>query len=426
MNQENRTIRKKNKRKNHFFTALLVGMIAILFIAFLSVQNGSLKTATVMVETVEDKVTAEGVLAFEEELFTSDSDGEALFVYPDGQRIVSKVKIATVYQGSIDEKTKEKLLIANNNIKQSETRLNNKVNMPSDPAMAKKEISSIANSVAVETDALDYSNVYQYKNDIISRVDYIHSKSGNESLEAKNIQQLKAQIAEIENSIQYAKKQYYNTQTGIFSTKIDGFENLIHHQNVKNISAKDLASVLKADPEISSGVTAGVPFCKVINNYRWYISGLFPSEKIEQLKSGSSVKIRIPGLSAVAVKGTVVSISEPENNRCAVVISSTEHIEGLFESRLMQFELIKQECSGFRIPTQAITELDGEEGVFVIRSGVAKFRPVHKVYEEKNFVLSETDAESELGNASGLVLYDLVILEPEKVYEDKIIKDYAT
>ncbi len=426
MNQENRNVRKQNRKKNHFFTALLVGIITILLIAFLSLQNGSLKTATAMVETVEDKMTTQGVLAFEEELFTSDSDGEALFVYPDGQRIVSKVKIATVYQGSIDEDTKEKLLIANNNIKQSETRLSNKVNMPSDPAMAKKEISQISNSVAVETDALDYSNVYQYKNDIISRIDYINLQSGKESLESKNIQQLKAEIAEIEHSINYAKKQYYNTQTGIFSTKIDGFENLIHHKNVQDITVADLDAILKTKPEMKSGVAAEVPFCKVINNFKWYISGLFSVEELAELKSGSSVKIRIPGLSAVAVKGTVVSISEPENDRCAVVISSTEHIDGLFESRMMQFELIKQECSGFRIPREAITTIDGEEGVFVIRSGVAKFRPIQKVYEEKNFVLSENDAAAELGNSAGIVLYDLVILEPENVYEDKIIKDYAT
>ena len=156
-----------------------------------------------MLDSVEDKISKAGILAFDEELFTSSSDGEALFMYPDGQRIVSKVKIATVYKGSIDAATKDKLMVANNNIKQSETRLNNKVNMPSDPAMAKKEVSTISNSLAVETDEFDYSNVYKYKNDIISRIDYINAQSGKESLETKNIEQLKNEISAIENSISY-------------------------------------------------------------------------------------------------------------------------------------------------------------------------------------------------------------------------------
>lgn len=425
-NQANNNVRKKNRKKNRFFVVLLLGIAAIFLISFLSLQNGSLKTSTAMLDHVEDKLTKEGILAFDEELFTSDGDGEALFMYPDGQRIVSKVKIATVYKGSIDAATKEKLMVANNNIKQSETRLNNKVNMPSDPAMAKKEISTISNSLAAETDEFDYSNVYKYKNDIISRIDYINAQSGSESLETKNIEQLKNEIAAIENSINYEKKQYYNTQTGIFSTKIDGFENVIHHKNVKDLKVSDLKTIMAMKPQNKSGVAANQPFCKVINNFRWYISGIFTQEELDQLKVGSTVKIRIPGLSAVAVNGTVFSISEPEDGNCAVTIRSADYIEGLFEARNMEFELIKEECSGFRVPRQALTTVNGEEGVFVIRSGVAKFRPVQKVYEDKNFILSEKKASSEAGDSSGIVLYDLIILEPEKVYEDKIIKGYST
>ena len=238
-NQANKNVRKKNRKKNQFFVVLLLGIAAIFLISFLSLQNGSLKTSTAMLDSVEDKISKAGILAFDEELFTSSSDGEALFMYPDGQRIVSKVKIATVYKGSIDAATKDKLMVANNNIKQSETRLNNKVNMPSDPAMAKKEVSTISNSLAVETDEFDYSNVYKYKNDIISRIDYINAQSGKESLETKNIEQLKNEISAIENSISYEKKQYYNTQTGIFSTKIDGFENAINHKNVKDLRSEE-------------------------------------------------------------------------------------------------------------------------------------------------------------------------------------------
>jgi hypothetical protein len=425
-NQANKNVRKKNRKKNQFFVVLLLGIAAIFLISFLSLQNGSLKTSTAMLDSVEDKISKAGILAFDEELFTSSSDGEALFMYPDGQRIVSKVKIATVYKGSIDAATKDKLMVANNNIKQSETRLNNKVNMPSDPAMAKKEVSTISNSLAVETDEFDYSNVYKYKNDIISRIDYINAQSGKESLETKNIEQLKNEISAIENSISYEKKQYYNTQTGIFSTKIDGFENVINHKNVKDLKASDLKSIMSMKPETKSGVVANQPFCKVINNFRWYISGIFTQEELGQLKVGSSVKIRIPGLSAVAVRGTISSISEPEDEKYAVTISSADYIEGLFEARNVEFELIKKDCSGFRIPQQALTIVDGEEGVFVIRSGVAKFRPVKKVYEDKNFILSEKEASSEVGDSSGIVLYDLIILEPEKVYEDKIIKGYST
>ena len=123
---------------------------------------------------------------------------------------------------------------------------------------------------------------------------------------------------------------------------------------------------------------------------------------------------------------SISSISEPEDEKYAVTISSADYIEGLFEARNVEFELIKKDCSGFRIPQQALTIVDGEEGVFVIRSGVAKFRPVKKVYEDKNFILSEKEASSEVGDSSGIVLYDLIILEPEKVYEDKIIKGYST
>lgn len=425
-NQANRKVRKNNRKKNQFFIVLLLGISAIFLISFLSLQNGSLKTSTAMIESVEDKLSKEGILSFDEELFLSPNDGEALFMYPDGQRIVSKVKIATVYKGSIDAATKEKLMVANNNIKQSETRLNNKVNMPSDPAMARKEVSTISGSLAVETDEFDYSNVYRYKNDIISRIDYINAQSGKESLETKNIEQLKNEISAIENSINYEKKQYYNTQTGIFSTKIDGFENVITSDSAQTIKVSDLKSILAMKPEAKSGVVANQPFCKVINNFTWCVSGIFTQEELGELKAGSSVKIRIPGLSATAVNAVIAFVSEPEDDQYAVTIRSADYIEGLFEARNVEFELIKKDCSGFRIPQQALTTIDGQEGVFVIRSGVAKFRPVKKIYEEKNFILSEKQASSETGDSSGIVLYDLIILEPQKVYEDKIIKGYST
>ncbi|MBQ4109778.1 MAG: hypothetical protein IJC74_02725 [Clostridia bacterium] len=414
--------KKKTKNKIKADNRFAVFVLVALFLIIVFAGRNTASTVTVTAENVESTVMGKGILTYNEEVHYSEAPGEVLYPYNNGSRVLQGKKIATQYVGEVDDETKEQLRIANEKLAASEFLNNYKSVVTDDIITLKKERKKTIAKIARSSAEGNYAEVGELKKELeifnskIQEVESgVVSDSGAES--AKN------NIQYIENKFGGSKIEFYSKQSGIFSKDIDGLEGVFTPETANSISVVDFNELMN---KLESGKGESNAVCKIINNYEWYVSALVNYEDIKDIKPGEEsayVKLRITSKSDEAVEAVVTHISPPgENEMCVVTVKSTKYLDNLFDSRTVDFEIIKKEYQGLKVPADSIYEKDGVRGVLVIKDSVARFVPVDVLYEEKSFAVVKNGSTTIGSSTEELVLYDLVIRNYKRISEGSIVK----
>ncbi len=390
--------------------AVLVGGISMYYIS-----THTAKTVTVYKETVENKITSTGLICADQTLIKAENDGVALYNCREGKLILPYVKIATVYSGELSEESKEKLRAINDKIVFAEANDSSGKNIVGDVASINRDINNSIHEIITQTNENNFENVYKIKNEIMAYNKKLMELKGVK-VEIKE-ENLNDEIYKIEAGMNSGKKEYVSPVNGMFSTKITPWDELLTPSDITGLTVKAYNSLLKEDEKEENGVQAGKPFCKIVNNYEWYVVSKFSVKDIEDLEVGEKVEIRVTTNSDRKVEGTVNYISEAQNNEAVVVIKSTKHLDNIWTSGKVDFELIKNTKTGFKVPQSALMERDGKKGVYAVKDSLYKYIEVETVIYDGDYVLLKDktlDGESQKNN---IILYDYVVINPEKVRE---------
>ena len=390
--------------------AVLIGGISMYYIS-----THSANTVTVYKETVENKIKATGIVCTDQQLIKAEGDGVALYNCREGKLILPYVKIATVYSGEISEETGNKLRAINDKIVFAEANEKLGKNIVGDVTSINRDINNTIYTIITETNESNYENVYKLKNEILAYNKKLMELKGVK-VEIKE-ENLNDEINKIEAEMTGGKKVYTSPVNGMFSTKITPWDELITPESIMSLTVKDFDELLKHKEEEKSGVTLGEPFCKIINNYEWYVVSKFSMEDIEDLQVGKTIEIRVTSNSDRKVEGTVSYISETDDKEAVIVIKSTKHLDNIWTSGKIEFELIKNTKTGFKVPKSALMERDGKKGVYAVKDSLYKYIEVEPlIYDGEYVILKDKTLDGE-SQRTNIILYDYVVINPEKVRE---------
>ena len=389
---------------------VLVGGVSMYYIS-----THTAKTVTVYKETVENKIKSTGIICTDQTLIKSESDGVALYNCREGKLILPYIKIATVYTGEISEESKEKLRAVNDKIVFAEANDKQGKNIVGDVTSINRDINNSIHEIITTTNENSYENVYKLKNEIIAYNKKLMELKGVK-VEIKE-ENLNEEINKIESGMNSGKKEYLSPVNGMFSTKITPWDELINPENIMTLTVKDYNKLLKEQISEESGVQAGKPFCKIINNYEWYLVSKFPAKEIGDLSVGKSVEIRVTTNSDRKVEGTIQYISEEDGKELVVVIKSTKNLDNIWTSGKVDFELIKNTKTGFKVPQSALIKRDGKVGVYAVKDSLYKYIEVETVIYDGDYVLLEDKTSEGVSQRNSIILYDYVVINPEKVRE---------
>ena len=128
---------------------------------------------------------------------------------------------------------------------------------------------------------------------------------------------------------------------------------------------------------------------------------------IEGVRTGHSVNLRFTDISDDIIEGTVYSISEPVNGKVALVIKSRSMFAGMYTSRVVNTEVIKNTYKGFKVSKSAV-HIDGEGRyyVYINSEGTKRRRDVTILYADETYVIIKEDNAAE----NNILLYDEVIV----------------
>ncbi len=210
------------------------------------------------------------------------------------------------------------------------------------------------------------------------------------------------------------------TKAGVFSARIDGFEEKLAYANANTATPSYIEELDKIEPSEQGEIVAGQPLCKIVNNYNWSYATNVDEKHLENVKVGQNVEIEFYDLAQNSVAGRIVRISDAEGGKKTVVISTNKHVEGIYSTSHIGADIILKKAEGIKLPSKSIHVLDGVTGVYVIRLDKAQFVPVNVRYRNDDWTIVSA-AEPELGGTK-LRIYDEVIVSGKNIKNNELVR----
>ena len=175
-------------------------------------------------------------------------------------------------------------------------------------------------------------------------------------------------------------------ESGLFSSYVDGYENLLNPDKLEGLSPKDLAAFSQLTPETEAN-TLG----KLVTDSVWYYAVTVSGDTVSLFETGDSVDVFFDALSET-LPMTVYSVGEIQNGEMVVVFRSSQNDSKVEDLRQESGRLIFQSDEGLRIPKEALrVNEDGETGVYVVLAQKARFRPVTVLAEDTDSYLVQAN-----------------------------------
>lgn len=398
---------------------MVIVLIIVLGLGFYYINSFGSNTVTVYEAVIEDKITKNGIVTVYQTPVKATSEGQVLFYKEEESLVRPYTKIASLYSGEIDEESKEKLEKLNDKIVFSETNKSTNINITGDIASINREINKEISEIISDTNSNDFSNVYKLKNNIYELNLKMMELKGTkvENIEKENIEE---EIKQIEKELNFSKKDYTSPVNGMFSTKVSNYDDLINPDIALSLTPKKFKEIYNTNFEYKNEIKSGESFCKIINNYEWYLAFETDKNELKNLEVGSEIDIRIKSSSDSTISAEIVYISDYEKDKAVAVIKSTEYVKGIWTEGKIEFELIKRTKSGLKLPASSVFKKDGKTGVYAVKDSVYKFIEVEILLENKNYVLIKNNEDG--SNSSNVILYDFIVINPKNVSEG----DFAT
>lgn len=420
------TIYEKRRKRNLKKRLFLIPKLFLVFAAFFLVisiffrAGNSVETFTALKGSIEEYVLADGYIFREQELIETTIDGYLECNAKEGQRVNEGDVIATVYNGQVDPAVTERISAVKSEIEKLEKSDSEADVYAANAVKIELNIADEAQKLTQIREKNTFADIADEK-EIIN--DYINKKqaaSGNGKSDEEKLEELNDELSELESSITDERQEIIAPRAGVFSSKIDGYETALSVDMMGDATPSYLNSIKKEDVSTASTVTSGEAVCKVIDNYEWYFVGIIPEKDAENFEVGGNVSLKFYDLSDSIVTGSVTAISKPESGKVAITVYSTRYIDSIYTTSKVSAELLTESSDGIKVPSSALRVIDGKQGVYVIRLGVARFVPVELLYNNKEWAIIKAVIDSNY--ETHLEIYDEVIINTKGIEEGKVVR----
>lgn len=381
--------------------------------------------------TVDDSLEATGFLARQEQVLTN-TGGVVELLPQEGEKVAKGGTVALVYQDSSGLERREQLQQLEMEKEQLEYALERTGAGGGDASQLTGQVLDAIAELRAAVAGRDLTDLERQSMDLKSLVykrEYAYGGTGEESADAIQaaLDEVDSQISSLSSQAAQSTQSITASQSGIFSGYVDGYESLLTPEVLETVTPAqldDLAGQASEEDQTAVG--------KLITDSTWYFACALPQEDAERLVEGRSVTVRFSRDWSGEVDMTVERVGEPEDGRCAVVLSTDRYLSETTLLRRQTVELVFQSVTGVRVPKQALRvagqtvtdEENGEEstvqvtGVYTLVGEQVEFKPVTVLEQGDTFVLVEAAGSGRAALQPG----DVVVVAAEDLYDGKVIQ----
>lgn len=198
-----------------------------------------------------------------------------------------------------------------------------------------------------------------------------------------------------------------NPQAGLVSFNFDGWERFGPGSSFPYLTEEEFNEKPSQEQHMGSGqkVSCFSPLLRIINNYTWYFSAVFPAASGEILAEQPQVLLYFSFSPDCPVIGEQVEVRK-DGEVLQITWAINQHLENFYNQRWCQAEIVYGQIEGTMIPRNTLIEKDDKKGVYIIEKGIISFCEVQILGEKEDLYLVEN-----------LDPHENVVLSPDKIKE---------
>jgi putative membrane fusion protein len=368
----------------------------------------------------EVRIPAQGIIARDEKLYYSSSDGDVFKVVKEGERVRVGQKVVDILLLEDTTDLKEELNHIDNMIQfYDDLNKNNDGEDAEDSNGIDLLVSKLYQQLAEE----DYQGINATKESILLYNETVNSFSGDDEGAGLTTEELLARRDYLLSRISKYNKSIHSVYSGIVSYEIDGWEEDLAPDRLSELGS-DIFDVVESGENFENGAVF-----KIIDDYQWHLLIDVSDGESSSFKVGDVHEIVVgtdDNDNLVEARMPIVDIVEDGSDKI-YIFKGTNFINKIFNKRFVNVEIVDFREETLRIPVESIVEIDGAKGVKVKEFyGVVTFRPVEIIaLDDRYAYVSKGDNNGyiEVGEESlrTISLFSEVIVKPDSVELGEIL-----
>ena len=251
----------------------------------------------------------------------------------------------------------------------------------------------------------------------------------DENLDISQLQQQRSELVnqykDLKSQVSGATSRITAPEPGTFSALVDGYEGLLTPETIRTITPGQLEELRKRKMDASAAPG------KLVTSEKWYFAATLSAENAQRLSVGKTVLVGFSGDFSQDISMLVELVSEPEDGRCVVVLSSDSYLRETLLLRQQSVEIIYKRSTGLRVPktclrmiTKTTTDKETGEtvkeeilGLYALVGGQAEFKKVKIQGEGSDYYVVTPDSEDSRALRAG----DEIIVRATDLYDGKLL-----
>lgn len=394
MKKQNKRITSKNKNKEKkvkfVLLLLVIALIAYIFYAILNLVIKPVDVVLVEEGKIYSEETAVGYILRDEEVISGENYKNGLIQIKNEGEKVAKGDAIFRYYSNNEEQLQKQIEELNVKLQDALEKVETKPN---------SDIKILENQIETKIENIQNINnlkqIAENKKIIETAILKKAEIAGELSPAGSYIKNLINEKTNLENQKNSGVEYINATNSGVVSYRVDGLEDKLKINDYSTLSWDMLEDLnLKTGQIIATSNEQG----KIVNNFNCNIVVQVDEEKIEEIKIGKSIKIRLSNAEEISAK--ITYISEVSDGKSLIVLEINNQIEYLINYRKITIDIIWWNQTGWKIPNSAITEEEGISYVTRDRAGYLDKIPVKILNNNGMYSIVEnysTDDLRELG-----------------------------
>ena len=418
----------KKRKYSRAWLALTVCIVILIIYTVYHVAYGlteSVPTTAAGIVTQSNSIVLEGVIFRDEETVKTQNQGDLRPYLVNGELASVDSAVAAVYSKSGNETLNARIAALEEELEiLKQSNVKGIISVP-DIDKLNAEIDSLYTSKMLALANGDTYRADKIDKELLVALNKMRIYDGSIENYDDEIAAIESELDTLYASFEGEKEYIFADKSGYFYHSCDGYENELTMDALASIDANGLKNILekvKKEPIKSSEYK-----CKFVYGHEWKIATLCDDATSALLSEGMTYSATLFDFRERNIELTLERVGESKEGYTLLVFSCSTRPDGFEYSRYQSFKLDISSIEGYRIPKEALVTVkhkeSGEEtvGVYIVNASVITFKKINIIGESDGYYIAAKVDKSQEDYRDYLNLNDLIVLEPDGMYDGKLL-----
>lgn len=398
-------------------------LLCALVVVYIVIQISTALSTEIITEyagqnTIEEKIEATGYILRNETLLTTQARGVVHSTLNEGERVAKDQTIATVFASDAASQVQSEIARINEQLAVLEASVIDTNYATSTVSKQDQVIYTNLRENRALVENGKYNLAIQKRSDLLIALNKRQLIVGKVADYTDRIAELDAQKKALTATLTQALDIIQAPTSGFFSAQVDGYENIFTQDALNNLTVNSFQEMLQKEPAAINSDTVG----KLISDFSWYLLCPIERSQAASFTQGRVYDLAFPYSSDTRLSATLSQkVMQTDKDTVILVFSATDMPATFNYTRSQTVQIILKSYSGLQIVKSALRQIDGVEGVYVLKGGTIDFKKVRRIHENEGYYLVEQLDPAKENTDGYLKLYDAVVVRGRNLYVGKVV-----